>query len=243
MILMTVFPISKVNALRKRAIKACPEPDRGAEGWSKSTIDPMNLLKVFESLRLKVGLVLRAYQFHAGHNGNGIIWAMPADALFPSPDNCPRLSDRFLKPPKPPGAVDDLMDAVEGDGTPWSYLSASLFTREAAEFGAIWHGCSWSTHAILGADPWYCEPEAKDRRKRQPLATGNAETWKWNEPIPEAWAPAFRDDGQSKSIEFFTFSGLGQESIFGFRDIYAKDGYRFETQKRTVAQGAYGYIF
>jgi hypothetical protein len=36
--------------------------------------------------------------------------------------------------------LDDFMDAIEGDGSAWSYLSASLFAREAAELGALWHG-------------------------------------------------------------------------------------------------------
>jgi len=43
-------------------------------------------------------------------------------------------------PPRPHGALDDFMDAIEGDGSAWSYLSASLFAREAAELGALWHG-------------------------------------------------------------------------------------------------------
>ena len=32
------------------------------------------------------------------------------------------------------------MQAIEGDGSPWSYLSASILSREAEEFGAMWHG-------------------------------------------------------------------------------------------------------
>ena len=108
----------------------------------------MNLLGVFTALRVKPGFVLRAYQFRSGGNGNGVVWAMPTDALLPEPSECPRLTDQFLEPPKPPLALDDLMDAIEGDGTPWSYLSSSLFAREAQEVGAMWHGCHWSTHKI-----------------------------------------------------------------------------------------------
>ena len=32
-----------------------------------------------------------------------------------------------------------LMQATEDDGSPWSYLSASIIRREAAEFGTLWH--------------------------------------------------------------------------------------------------------
>jgi len=31
------------------------------------------------------------------------------------------------------------MDGIDGDGSGWSYLCASLFAREIAELGAMWH--------------------------------------------------------------------------------------------------------
>ena len=45
------------------------------------------------------------------------------------------------------------MQAIEGDGSPWSYLSASILSREAVEFGAVWHGCVWSDQTILSKPP------------------------------------------------------------------------------------------
>ena len=45
------------------------------------------------------------------------------------------------------------MLAIEGDDTPWSYLSASLLGRQFKAFGAMWHGESWGTHEILGENP------------------------------------------------------------------------------------------
>ena len=60
----------------------------------------------------------------------------------------------ILEPPKPSDALDEFMEAIDGDGKPWSYLCASLLARELAEFGAMWHGCGWSEHAILGENPF-----------------------------------------------------------------------------------------
>lgn len=128
-------------------------PER--DGWTKSAVNPNTLLRCFPALRLKNGFVLRAYVYRDGSgNGNGVVWAMPANTCFPEPERCPRVEDAWLAPPKPPGALENYMAAVEGDGAPWSYLSASILARELREFGALWHGCSWSTHAILGSDPW-----------------------------------------------------------------------------------------
>ena len=142
------FPTKRIAQLRRRASKAAELPEEVPEGWSVSTVDPMAVLAVFKPLRIKEGFVLRAYQFHSSGNGNGFVWAMPVDADFPDPDDCPRLKDTFLESPKPPAALDHVMDAIDGDGSPWSYMCASILARELAEFVAMWHGCSWGTHTI-----------------------------------------------------------------------------------------------
>lgn len=147
---MTTFTLAKVQQLRTRAAKLAQPRRNVPEDWSISAVDPMTVLAVFKPLRIKEGYILRAYQFCSGGNGNGFVWAMPTDADFPDPEQCPRLEDVFLEPPKPPAALDDAMEAIDGDGSPWSYLCASLLCRQLREFGAMWHGCDWSTHSILG---------------------------------------------------------------------------------------------
>ncbi len=240
---MTTFSITRVNALRDAVTELCAGPDDAPDGWSKSHSDPMTLLAAFPALRIKPGLVLRAYQFKAGGNGNGVVWAMPADSYFPDPDECSKLKNQFLEPPKPPEALCDLMDAIDGDGAPWSYLSASIFAREAAEFGAKWHGCHWSTHAILGDTPWHREPKSKDRRKRQALASGSPDEWTWNAPRPEIWQPTFAEQGHIITLTFYTFSGLAQEAIYRFTDTYRRGSYKCDTEQATIAEGSHGYIF
>ncbi|MGO8752105.1 MAG: hypothetical protein ACLQNE_39715 [Thermoguttaceae bacterium] len=147
------FPAKKIAELRQRVGKAAQLPEECPEGWSKSTVDPMAVLAVCKPLFAKKGFVLRAYQFREGGNGNGFVWAMPVDAEFPEPQVCPKLQGVFLEPPKPPAALDDFMAAIDGNGSAWSYICASILARELAEFGAMWHGCDWDTHTILGANP------------------------------------------------------------------------------------------
>ena len=129
-------------------------PSKGSQGWSKCQVEPVEVLKVFSTLRLKKGFVLRAYQFREGDNGNAVVWAMPEGSPFPSPKECQKLKDGFLESPHPPLALDDLMEVIECDGSDWSYLSASIFMREVNEFGALWHGCNWSTHEIIDKAPF-----------------------------------------------------------------------------------------
>jgi hypothetical protein len=221
----TTFSIQQVSQLRRRAQRATKVNTEGPQGWSKSDVDPMSLLSAFSSLRLREGFTLRAYQFREGGNGNGVVWALPADAPFPEPDACPKLKDRFLEPPCPPGALDDVMEAIEGDGSPRSYLSASLFAREAAEFGAMWHGCDWSTHTIIRAPP------------------AESSEWEWAGKQPVDWQPRVRRDDEWVIVTFFTHSALGQEMISQHTDTYKQDSYCFTSESKIVATGPGGYVF
>jgi len=236
------FPVEKVQELRRRAERACQVRRKCPEGWSKSKVNPMKLLFSFPSLRLKKGLVLRAYQFQAEGNGNGIVWAMPENLSFPDPKACSRLKDRFLKPPRPLGALDDVMEAIEGDGSPWSYLSASVFAREVAEFGAMWHGCSWSTHVILGKDPWSF-PQRSARRMPLEAPSGDPSDWRWLESKPLKWRVEVCADSSIVTVTFYTFSRLVREAIYRHLDTYKPGRYRFESDEKVIAKGPGGFIF
>ena len=223
--MITVFPIRKVQQLRRAAVRACSVSREGPEGWSKSEVDPMNLLAVFSALRIKRGFILRAYLFREGGNGNGVVWALPEDVGFPEPEACleaiqnqtelppPDGFPAYLPgPPVPPQAQANIMDAIEGDATPWSYLSASIFAREAGEFGAMWHGCEWSTHAILGADPWTPQ-RAKRRERTHDEPTGSMADWKWLLAKPSEWRPSVEQSDDTTTVRFFTYT-LSSETGF-----------------------------
>jgi hypothetical protein len=259
----TVFPIRKVCGLRLKAQRACciPNPTadpwgacRRLDGWSKSTVDPMQLLSVFTSLRLKPGLVLRAYLFREGSNGNGVVWAMPEDSPFPEPAACfeamrnrrkspatPHGFPDFLgEPPMPPQAQKDIMNAIAGDGTPWSYLSASIFCREAGEFGAMWHGCEWSAHELLGRGPWRSTAARRSSSRRTITRAGG--DWEWLTDKPAEWQPTVEQTARGVVVSFHTFSGLGQQCIYHHVDRYRRGTYRFDSTTDVIAVGPMGYV-
>ncbi len=68
----------------------------------------MRILAIFTTLRIKPGFTLHAYEFSEGGDGNGVVWAMPSGTPLPRPDDCPRMEDVFLRPPKPIDALDDI---------------------------------------------------------------------------------------------------------------------------------------
>lgn len=238
---MDSFGIMRVNRLRKAAERAREgvDPDFPMDrasvprcgGWSVSLIDPTDLLEVFKTLWLKDGFALHAYEFTSGDNGNGVIWAVPFDAPVLKPEECPRLEDVFLEPPKPPGAV-ELMKAIEGDGSPWSYLSASILGREADEFGAAWHGSSWTEHTILGKPPW----------EMASLAASPVEVWEGDDIALDAWKPAYREKGEAKEIVLHSYSQLETEAVYLATDTYQPGSYDFEMDVVRVCFGGGGYI-
>ena len=235
------FSIEVVQQLRQCAQEACEVPNEGSEGWTKSDVNPMQLLASFPLLKLKEGLVLRAYQCRMGSDGKGIVWAMPEQLAFPEPEACLTLKEELLKPPQPPGALSNLMEAIEGDYSPLSYLSASLFAREVAEFGAMWHCCNWGLHQIIGSDPWIY-PQSSTQRSSFEGLTGIPDEWQWSEPKPSVWSPQVCINSNVVTVTFHTFCGRFSETIRRHRDTYKLGQYCFEYDWNVIANGPMGYM-
>ncbi|MHB1004557.1 MAG: hypothetical protein ACYC3S_02820 [Chloroflexota bacterium] len=197
----------------------------GSEGWSRSADDPGAVLACFPGLRLRPGFALRAYLFAKGANANGVVWALPAEAPFPEPEDCPRLADLPSQPPMPPGALAHPLLVVEGDGSPWAYLCASLLGRELAEFGARGRGQEWRLHTLLGADPTIGEPG-----------------WRWLKPRPTEWRPWVRVDAGAVTVTFHTVSRLGRATLFRQVDTFTPASYYGELRETAIAVGGAGYL-
>jgi len=223
------------------------------EGWRKSVADPADLFQAFPPLSLKKGYVLHSYQYREGRDGNGVIWAMPKDVAFPEPEACelfelPRHAWSLemvpgLIPPRPDGALADMMEAVEGDGTPWSYLCASLLAREAAEFGAFGHGSFWSAFFILSGDPFEGRDEQSGQSVGYSLPDGEVSDWVWHTPAPREWRTGVRVNEMFIEVTFYTFCGLGGQIITHHKDTYAPGGYQFEAADEVIASGPDGYVY
>jgi len=240
------FSAGKAIYLLRRARKASEFPYEIEYGWAKSVVDPMQLLPPFKSLRLKEGIVLRAYQVRGDIAGNGFVFAVPESAPFPEPEEWGVDLVELFYPPAPPGALDNVMEAIEGDGTPWSYLSASLLARELAEFGAFWHACNWSTHTIMDEKSFIRQTT---RYSRKLPKDDNApcdiehEIWEWLEPKPRGWDPVVEMGDNSITVIFYTFSEYVISSIYRQVDTYKPGSYVAISEETAIAHGPGGYIF
>jgi hypothetical protein len=166
---------------------------------------------------------------------------MPAEAAFPEPKDCPLLESHLLKAPKPSEALDDAMEAVEGDGTPWSYLAASLFRRELSEFGAVWHGSTWSLHFVIDEDPWMADPPTEGEATLDRPASKAAE-WKWLAEAPKDWRPQVDVAPDRVTVTFYTYCGLEKQRLYRHTDTYKAGKLRAKVEEKVIAEGPGGFM-
>lgn len=238
-----VFSITRVNRLRRAAERAREIPYE-EDSWALE-YQPIvsnyayDLLRVFNTLWLKPGFELHASVYWSGGNGNGEIWAEPTDTRSVASGEDSELEDKWKD--RSPRVV-PLMEAIEGDGSPWSYLSASILSREAEEFGAVWHGCEWSDQKILSKAPRQADDrDSADRRER----TGEApvRNWSWCGTVPRTWKPTYVDTGTNKEVILHIYNPIGQDRIYRATDTYPAGSYDCKTEDTELCWGDGGMVY
>jgi len=124
------------------------------------------------------------------------------------------------------------MSVIEGAGSPWSYLSASILGKEAAEFGAAWHGSSWTEESILAKLPW----------DMASLDVSPSEVWEWRHAVPNPWCPTYTEQDETKVITLHLYTGLEMEHIYRATDTYQSGRYECETKVEVLSVGGGRYI-
>jgi len=231
----TTFTAHRIRQLRRKVERAAQvsEPPsnyhHSYSDWSVSPINVMDVLAVFTSLRIRDGYTLKMYQYSVGGNGNGFVYAIPAEGEFPEPMGA---DYRLSNPPKPTQCLDDYMEAIEGDGTPLSYLQSSILKRELQELGAQWHGCSWVEQYVLDRDPW--KDERVSSYGLQSLI-GSQEFWKFCGDPPTDWQPTVVHDTETVTVSMPIFGRVGSRTIIRHIDSYLADSYQFKTEHEDIA--------
>ena len=241
-----VFPIARVNRLRKEAERArdtSMHNDAEAGRIFNATAYAQRLLDVFETLALKPEFALCAYAFRGDFGGNGRVWAVPVDSGHDAERDIASMRDNeWMR--RPPGAV-PLMQAIVGDGTPWSYLSASILAREATEFGALLHDRDWSLHTIFATPPWESAdagdaPGSDTQAAKDDSPTGE---WSLHAPAPDLWEPVFVEDGAIRRVTLCIHSPYWRETLYRVTDSFEGDSYEGRTEGEILSSGPDGLIF
>jgi len=220
------------------------------EGWSQSEINVPALSKFLRSIELAADYELAAYLYRSGGNGNGIVYAVPRGSLAADPFDAERSSINplpgvVIPSPKPDAALADVMEAFRGDGSHRSYMEASVLVREFWEYGALWHGVSWGSHSIIGADPFEVgasQPEEKAFDDTGRFATGDE--WTWVADRPDDWRlrVALAEDG-SAEVCFHSFSAEGICCYYRHVDRYRAGSLVPETTCEEIARGGGGFVY
>ena len=197
-------------------------------------MDPEDALQALPCLHLDPRFQLAAFQYLAdgGTHGYGAVWAVSADVPRAAlAENC-RLTGDASEPP--PGALDDAMGAIDGDRSPWSYLCASMLSRELGDLGAVWHGADWMHHRVLSGPPW--ERRAKEWWV-EVLGTLRQEDFRWLEPPPACWEPRVEVESDEVRVVFHTWYVAHGSRIERHIDRYRPGGYVAEREATVVAEG------
>lgn len=131
---------------------------------------------------------------------------------FPSYRSLPKWTDMVIE------------NYIEGDESPLSYFQVSMFLREVAELGAMWHNVYWGHHKLVTS-----------------LRDLPDEEWTWQEPEPREWCPVvWKDKDQRWNVTFHTINEMDADLVF-HKDTFI-NGYRFKTYSTSIAHYPGGYV-
>ena len=171
--------------------------------WFLSSANPAIALKKIPGLQLQDNFRLVTYLLRTPKGGQGCTWAVPEFA-----SGTAQLEEALIDcdrhhTPRPAQSLDDVMMALTGDGSPSSYLLASLFCREVNEFGGVGTQSHWLNHRLVGKVPAQVK-------------------WEWKVPTPyENLTPKVRalEDGRM-AVEFFTCHTKAPIALYRHLDQY-----------------------
>jgi hypothetical protein len=199
------------------AEEAVPAPNNEGR-WFISTIDPAAVLYKLPGLQLKTGVRLVTYLQRRSDGGLGVTWALPN--LMSTTAHLESALEESLNSPTPPhpkGALGHIMDGIEGNGSPASYIAASLLLREYKELGRTGRLRRWSQHRLIDRIP-------------------SKQKWQWRSKVPQDLSPKVKiTEDQSILVEFFSCRVVAPVALFRHIDQYPRNTYRPKTNDQVIA--------
>lgn len=185
--------------------------------WFISVMNPGAALLKLPGLRLKPDMRLVSYLYRSENDGMGVTWAVPEELSTTAQLELALTHSSGRHPPHPAGALEDVMQAIEGDRSVASFVVASMLRRELHEFGALGKFCNWSHHRLIQTVPGKIP-------------------WKWRIDAPKDLSPKVRvlPDGRA-AIEFFTCRVAAPIGLFQHVDQYPADHYTPASLDRSIA--------
>lgn len=185
--------------------------------WFISAINPGTALLKLPGLKLKDNIRLVTYLYRFQEQGLGVTWAVPEHQSTTAILEQALVNSDRGRYPHPQGSLEDVMDAVAGDGSPLSFVIATLLRRELRELGTLGQDCNWSKNRLMNSLP------------------ANV-PWKWliNQPADLSPKIRFFPDGRA-AIEFFSYRPSQPITVFQHIDQYGVKSYNATSLDRPIA--------
>ena len=213
-----------LSAGRAAVALADMEETEGFVPFPRSNVQ--RLVNGFNLLHLRPEWRLDAYVWRSTTMGGSLL--MPRGRDFPTltPEELPN-------PTVPPGAKPWLsrcahhaLAMIAGDGTPESFLQASLLSRELDEIGAFFETQRWHEHQIVDRVPELPEPSEFD-----PVDAALVVRF----PYPIDLTPRVRQSVRGVEVIFYTAHPNEPGQLFRFNDRYVRGrGYCFISSQTLV---------
>ena len=125
------FDAKELNKIKSNLANKIWVGSQSPIGWSFLRKDFTFIFTILPSLKFKEGFTIRAYRYVSDYNRSVKLqfWAVPVNEWLPQPEECMVYESNHISYPKPSCALDNLMDAIDGDGSFDTYLCASLLYR------------------------------------------------------------------------------------------------------------------
>jgi len=239
------FSIDVVVNMRKvarRIRETLARPEHN--GWIRSGFKAESLIEAFPTLRLKSGFTLLVYIYCETMGSHGRVVAVREDHDALSNALEVPEGEKIEWPPDLKNGVRSPMEAVEGDGTPLSYLSASILMREFREIGAFWHGIVWDTQGVLAptarclGGKWV---EAQHDRRLQELVDGLE--WTGLALDLRSLAPSVCVRQDSVLVVLHVYTELSEKQVLRLKDTYMPGSYCPTREEDRLATGGQGFNF
>ena len=196
-------------------------------------LDPTPVLASFGCLQVKPGWRLSAYLSEGPNHQSTVVALAESDSAAHEPPSASDDGEPY------PGAHFDIhldlevllkcrprfMTVVEGDGSPWSYLCASLAVRQLIDFAAFWHARyrhDWFEHVVVAEWPGEF-----------------AESYIRFSTPQDLRAPEVEIDGGAVTTRFYTYRPptFVDEEVWRHEDRYEAGSYEPLMRRALVASG------
>lgn len=187
--------------------------------WFLSIVDPGITINQLPYLSVKPDYRFITYLYRLPGHGIGQTVALPESmANTAQLEAVLKRADKLEHPPQPIGMLTDMMGAIAGDGTPMSFLMASLLHRELIEFGRLGEQHqAWHRHRCVAAAPTQAR-------------------WQWRTEAAPDLRPRIRLWPENQIIvEFFSCRVQPSIAIFQHLDQYQAGSYMAQSINRPIA--------